>query len=603
MIPVINRVKSQIKTITSGFNDISIRKKLIISYILVVIVPVLLVGVILTDSMRRLALEQAAHESSVNVDRVKKRITDIMRVTKAHSDKLYTDKNLLEVLNHRYKSTWEVVKTYWGYRTLDEYPNVYNDIRQVRVYSTNPTILENWHFMKATKAIIQAPWYQEAIRNNGKISWSYLKYPEISSPYFSLVRLINGASPPLVMTVSINSDFLNNILQQESFETLLIDKNGYIVAASDQSLLGKSAREMQLGEALTGSGIIKELSYKGKVSQVNFDMISLEESYDRLQIVSIFPVTQIVAKANQISRLGLTIISISLLLSFLIILVLSRALSERIRILSSGTHLVASGNLNYSLAIEGRDEIGQLSADLNLMIRSIKDLLAEVYEISLQKKQQEIEQKDIKLKLLANQINPHFFFNVLETIRMKAHSHGESEIAQIVKLLGKILRRNLEAGNEPASLISELELVTGYLEIQKFRFGEQLNYRVGIADDIKDYRVLPLIIQPIVENAVIHGLESKEDKGLILIEITHNAEFLHISVKDDGVGMDAEKMRSLEVALANPESKIEKHIGIKNVHQRIRLFYGEEYGLKIDSQLNQGTEVEILLPWKGDLDV
>ena len=95
MIPVINRFKSQIKTITSGFNDISIRKKLIISYILVVIVPVLLVGVFLTSSMRRLALDQAVHESTVNVDRVKKRITDIMRVSKAISDKLYTDKNLL----------------------------------------------------------------------------------------------------------------------------------------------------------------------------------------------------------------------------------------------------------------------------------------------------------------------------------------------------------------------------------------------------------------------------------------------------------------------------------------------------------------------------
>jgi two-component system sensor histidine kinase YesM len=603
MIPVLNWLKSQLKTVISEFNDISIRKKLIISYILVVIVPVLLVGMILTGSMRRLALDQAVHESSVNVDRVKKRITDIMRVSKAISDKLYIDKNLLEVLNHRYNSTWEVVKTYWGYRTLDDYPTVYNDISLVRIYSTNPTILENWRFMKATSAILQSSWYQEALINNGKISWSYIRYPETNSAYFSLIRLITGSISPLVMTVSINSDFLNNILQQESFETLLIDKNGYIVAASDQSLLGKTAGDMHLGDALSGSGIIQKLSYKGKVSQVIFDAISPEESYDRLQIVSIFPVTQIMAKANQISQLGLVIISISLLLSFLIISVLSRALSERIRILSSGTHLVASGNLDYSLAIEGRDEIGQLSADLNLMIRSIKDLLAEVYEINLQKKEQEIEQKDIKLRLLANQINPHFFFNVLETIRMKAHSHGESEIAQIVKLLGKILRRNLETGNEPAPLVTELDLVTGYLEIQKFRFGDQLSYQVDAADDIKGYCILPLIIQPIVENAVIHGLENKEEKGLISIVVTHDTEFLHILVKDDGMGIEPRKLRALEATLVNPADKIEKHIGIKNVHQRIRLYYGEDYGLKINSQLNQGTKVEIFLPWKGDLDV
>ncbi|MCL6591930.1 MAG: sensor histidine kinase [Firmicutes bacterium] len=603
MIHALKWLKGQIKAITRGFNDVSIRKKLVISYIVVVIVPVLLVGVILTSSMRRLALDQAVHESTVNVDRVKKRISDIMRVSKAISDKLLTDKNLQEILNHNYQSTWEVVKTYWGYRTLDEYPTVYNDISMVRVYSTNPTILENWRFMKATNAIIRAPWYQEALINNGKISWSYIQYPETNSAYFSLIRLITGTNPALVLTISINSDFLNNILKQESFETLLIDKNGYIVAASDQSLPGKTARDMQLGEALSGSGIIEQLNYKGKISQVIFDAISPEESYDRLQIVSIFPVTQIMSKANQISRLGLTIISVSLLLSFLIILVLSRALTERIRILSSGTHLVASGNLNYSMAVEGQDEIGQLSADLNLMIRSIKDLLAEVYEISLQKKQQEIEQKDIKLKLLANQINPHFFFNVLETIRMKAHSHGELEIAQIVKLLGKILRCNLEAGSEPVPLASELDLVSGYLEIQKFRFGDQLNYRIEVADDIKGNRVLPLIIQPIVENAVIHGLESKEEKGLITITATHNANLLRIVVKDDGMGIEPVKMRALEEALANPESKIDRHIGIKNVHQRIRLFYGEEYGLRINSQLNQGTEVAILLPWKGDLDV
>ncbi len=579
------------------FKDISIRKKLIFSYVLVVFLPVLLVGLTLTKSMRQLALDWALHEATANVDRVKKRITDVMRISIVISNKFFIDRSLESLLERQYPSTWDVVKTYWDYRTLDEYPNLYNEISMIKVYSTNQTLLENWRIMKVTPEILQLRWYQTALKDKGKINWAYIRFPEIERAYYSLIRSITGIKPVGVLTISLNPDFLHEILKQESFATLLMDDQGYIVAASERELVGKNTEEVMLGKIIVDD-MVQEIYYRGTLCKVISGRISPEENYGSLRIASIFPVAQIVDKANRASRLGLTIIGASLVLSFLLIMLLSRVLSERIQILSSGTHQVASGDLNYSLAIEGDDEIGQLSMDLNLMVRSIQDLLTEVYEINLQKKELEIEQQDIKLKMLANQINPHFLFNVLETIRMKAHSNGEEEIAQIVKMLGKILRRNLEMDNELVPLTAELELVICYLKIQKFRFGEKLEYRLEAAAETKEYPVLPLIIQPLVENAVVHGLEKKEGKGLVTINVYFSDQHLHILVQDNGVGMEHTKLESLVAGLNNGaqrENK-QKHIGIKNTHQRLRLFYGEAFGFRIDSRLNQGTEVEIMLP-------
>lgn len=608
MVGLIGLIQRGVRGFLHGLNDISIRKKFVLSYIAVVLFPVLLVGLILTNGMRQLALDQAVHEATNNVDRVKKRITEIMRISIAISNKFYIDRSLENILEHRYTSTWEVVSSYLDYRALEEYTNLYSEISVLRVYSDNPTLLENWRIMKVTPEILNASWYQNALANKGRIHWRIIYYPELKKTYFSLVRSITETQTVGVLAVGINPNFLDQILQQESFETLLIDKTGYILAASDRSLVGKTAAQIGLVTVFAGDNSIREMKYKGKVSKVICAQISPQETYGSIKIISVFPVNQIVARANRLSRLGLCLIALSLILSFMAILILAWALTERIRVLSSGAHKIASGDFEYSLAIEGRDEIGQLSTDLNSMIRSIQDLLAEIYEINLQKKQLELEQKDIKLNMLTNQINPHFLFNVLETIRMKAHSHGESELAQIVKLLGKILRRSLETGGEPAPLAAELDLVTGYLEIQKFRFGEKLAYRIEVDEELKGCLVLPLIIQPLVENAVVHGVEKKEGNGLVILTIKQDHDLLRIEVKDDGVGMDPRQLESVLTTLQICETQASEvkasetitpnHIGIQNVHQRLRLFYGDDYGLRIESRLNQGTVVELRVPYR-----
>ena len=287
-----------------------------------------------------------------------------------------------------------------------------------------------------------------------------------------------------------------------------------------------------------------------------------------------------------------------LLIAFVLILIFSNALSKRLKILSNDMHKVAMGNFEVSTKVTGEDEIGQLSNDLNVMTDSLRELVEEIYITNAQKDQLAIQQKEIKLEMLASQINPHFLFNTLETIRMKAHCLGQDELADVVKLLGRIMRRNLEIGNEMITVESEIDFVTSYLGIQKFRYGDKISYEILYeSEDIKKVKILPLIIQPLVENAIVHGLELKEGKGNVSVRLFRKNFYLVISVTDDGVGMTDEKLQ--EVLDSLNDRDLEKVLVCENVHNRLKLFYGETYGLRIFSNKKSGTTIDIIMPGEG----
>ena len=197
--------------------------------------------------------------------------------------------------------------------------------------------------------------------------------------------------------------------------------------------------------------------------------------------------------------------------------------------------------------------------------------------------------------MLASQINPHFLYNTLETIRMKARRSRQYDIEELVKMLAKIMRSTLQAGNSEVTVRSEVELVEYYLKIQQYRFEDRIQYEIFVEKGLEELRILPLILQPIVENSIIHGLESKEGTGKIGIRIQTRDGKVVIGIRDDGLGMSAEKLEQLRNRM-NVYDKNGKHIGISNVHQRVRLKYGDGCGVTVDSREGSYTKVEIVLP-------
>lgn len=586
------------------FNNVSTRKKLLLSYIIVVCMPVLLVGIILTISLRNMALSNAVNEAENNVERVKKRVADLMKSPIDISQKLYADKELEVLVLNKYDSAWDTVNAYWNYKEFDELKRVYKEIEDIKLFSPADDLLENWYVMKATEQIKDLLWYKKAVNGRGKMQWEYIHIPESQEDqkFLSLTRLImDGWGKQVgVLVVTINNSTLYSILGQESFETIMVDHSDIVIGAKDTDLVGKSVKELQIPVAGYWGKGIEEGVYKGKRSKFIIDSFAIPEGSGDLRIVSIFPVSTITADARKTSFIGILIMGISLLVSFFLIWIFSYGLSKRIGNISSDMHRVASGDLDFISEIDGTDEIGQLSRDLNMMVNSIKRLMNEVCQAQDQKNQLLIKQKEIKLRMLSNQVNPHFLFNTLETVRMRAHNRGQEDIAQVVKLMGKILRRSLEAGNEPVALDIEIDLVRSYLDIQKFRFGERISYKIHIEDGLQNYKILPFTIQPIVENALVHGLESRIEGGEISITCSRDRNTLCISIADNGQGMNVNRYKYIIDTLNDMEEPVGKSIGLRNVHQRLKLFYGEKYGIRIASTLNEGTSVDIVLPGEED---
>lgn len=257
-------------------------------------------------------------------------------------------------------------------------------------------------------------------------------------------------------------------------------------------------------------------------------------------------------------------------------------------------HKAAAGDFKLS-EIKGSDEIAELYKDLNTMINSLQHLITTIYEEQVQKEKLNSRQKEVEFKMLASQINPHFLYNTLETIRMKARCNGEKDIEELVKMLAKIMRRNIQAGDTLVTLKSELELVEYYLKIQQYRFGERISFHINLFCKVEDLKIMPLIIQPIVENAFIHGLEEKEGEGEIAIDVKMT-DRLYIIIQDNGIGMNRETLEEIRSSLNDYSRLTRSSIGLNNVNQRIKLLYGDEYGLVIESEKNTGTRVTIHLP-------
>ncbi|MGF9911828.1 sensor histidine kinase [Paenibacillus ehimensis] len=595
------------KWVTLKTNNIQIRKKLILSYLLVVFIPVLTVGLLLTESLKRMAVEHAVQQSINNVEKIKKRVEETLKVPTDISNKIYFDRRLKELLSRTYESNLEVYQAYSGFTDFNDYMQLFKEIKGIRFYTFNTTLLENWFIFQLDNRMEQQHWYKEALRNRGKTGWYYI--PDETNrgePYVSLVRPIYYSNMTYcgMLVITVNPASLQSIISQEPFETLIISEQDEVLVSKDQSFNGSLLEQLQLTDLPDSEEIkVADTVYQGNPVKVIIQSIRPDNSTNHLRVVSMIPLESILKESKSISYLAYSIILCSLLVTILFILIFSRALTKRIALLIRDIRMVARGDLKHNSMVQGSDEIGQLSRHFNMMVGSIDELMKRVDEAQRQKHALEIKQRDIQFKMLVNQVNPHFLFNALETIRMKAVIQEEGEIADSIKLLGKLLRHNLEIGDGPVPLASEIDLVRTYLEIQRLRFGDKLTYELPEPSQAEGVLVLPMLIQPIVENAIVHGLENKMGKGSVSIKLERGSQHFRIVVLDDGIGMDPQRCEALQEELQNTEEAPGQRIGLRNVHQRIRLHYGSNYGVSISSIPGLGTKVIIELPCGGKEDV
>ncbi len=271
---------------------------------------------------------------------------------------------------------------------------------------------------------------------------------------------------------------------------------------------------------------------------------------------------------------------------------ITKGITKPLRQLQFVMRSVETGDFKKAGELEATDEIRELAKEYDLMVGRIGELMEENI------REQELKRKS-DLKALQAQINPHFLYNTLDSIIWMGEMEKHEEVVKMTSALSRLFRISISKGHEIISLRDELEHVRSYLTIQEMRYKNKFRYLIDISEDLLDLSVLKITLQPLVENAIYHGIRSVDYEGLIEIRGSRNGNSLILTVKDNGEGMDVRQLAAMLNSVDDeeePDPQRREGTGIRNVHERIRLYFGREYGLTYDSGAGKGTVITIRLP-------
>ncbi|WP_245902258.1 sensor histidine kinase [Gracilibacillus dipsosauri] len=577
---------------------LKVKYKLLGIFILVTAIPILLVGAYLNFGTREIVLSNTMSEVEANADKMEMRLKSIIKRVINISDLIYINQDLKTFLAGQYDSPLEVYNAYNQYPVFDDYLTYYEEIEKIQFFMKKDIITDS-HFIYANKVIQNQHWYQNALMKRGRLTWLYMQDHWTSKKYLALTRTVfDHENQPLgVLVIYISPDILKSVVEGVSYNTFITLDNKRIVYNQNIALLGRHANFYQNRNADIGNYVMDKTINEETV-KINVHSFRPEKSLDNtIQIATQVPIDGIIHEPNTIFTRGFLISLGALSISLILIGFFTNSFHKRIQQLRRAMFQVAKGNFHITQEMKGHDEIKEVYKDLQTTSKSVQKIIDEVYIHKIKEETWKRKQKEMDFKMLASQINPHFLYNTLEMIRMKAILNKDPEVAKVIKMLSKMMRSSLKRTDQSIPLSEEVALIENYLEIQKLRFGEHLSYKMEIDENILSYKITPLLIQPLVENAIIHGLEMKEEPGMLRIRIQEDGDDILVEVNDNGVGMSLEKLNELNNRMKDQDYQSNGNsIGLHNVHQRISLLYGDKYGIRMDSVEGSGTTMSMNLP-------
>ncbi|WP_051318161.1 cache domain-containing sensor histidine kinase [Cohnella thermotolerans] len=426
------------------------------------------------------------------------------------------------------------------------------------------------------KSVISAPHVQNILQNEYR--WVVSLSRELKN--------VDGLTADGIFLVDMNLNVINDLCSQINLGrkgyVFIVDQDGNIVYHPQQQLIYSNLRTEPIEEVRSAAS--------GTTFKVDDDggkrFYSVKATSFGWKIVGVAYEDDLIGyKSTLGNTILLTVVGIAI--SLLISVVLSHRLSRPIRNLQRKMRMVEKGNFNVKAEVGQMNEIGQLARTFNMMVGKIKNLMQEIIDTQEYKRKSE-------LQLLQAQINPHFLYNTLDSIVWMAEQKQHEEVVLMTSALAKLFRASITKDQELVPVRVEIEHITNYLLIQKMRYSNKLDYRLEIAEAAFGYRTLKILLQPFVENAIYHGIRNKPGIGTITIRGMEKDDQLVFEVEDDGLGMTEEQ---LERIWEPPGGELRrKGIGISNVDERIKLYFGHAYGVKIRSELAVGTCVTIAIP-------
>ncbi len=442
-------------------------------------------------------------------------------------------------------------------------------------------------------AALLAALYAAAAQYPGKTIWSNLSenlYPNPGDQSkillaYSGIRDSSGDTVGLVAVQISPRDFGSAILTKQKIlgyqTTFVTDRNGDVIYADNTvnddwraSILERyRAGERKSIVELGGTPYYVCAQYNGLTGWITFTMI---------------PESKLFPEAGSLKQYTVVLVAISVSLASLFLLILSIAITKPLARLKNGMKQVQDKNFELQLENDRKDEIGELTETFNYMVNRIRILVNQVY-------QEKIAQKTAEIEALQAQINPHFLYNTLDTINWMLIERDDMEASAIVVALGKLMQYSMDTGSSMVTLLEECRYVKDYLLIQKYRLEDRLEFTLDLDLSIEKFKVPKLFLQPLIENAIDHGIQHAGRDGTVRVVARREGGRVLITVSDNGRGMTPDELYQFKRLLRNDTIGY-KNIGVRNVARRLQLHFGERCAFTVDNRLGGGVSVTISLP-------
>ena len=442
----------------------------------------------------------------------------------------------------------------------------------------------------------EVEWYKEALCGDGSILTSSHVQHVIRNNYKWVVTLSKGIENPEtgenggVFFIDLNYKLLKDLCENNSLATnsyvFIVDESGKIIYHPKQQLLYNGLTVERISEVLgcgsdgyfitEGNGRNQEKLYTVSVS-----------GKTGWRVVGVADISELMKNRKETEYIYMITAAVLLCIAMILATFFATAITKPIKELNDSMKKVEKGNFDTDVAIRSNSEIDSLGNSFNLMTARIRQLMEQnIYE--------QEEKRKSELKALRSQINPHFLYNTLDSIIWMAEGGKNKEVVRMTSALARLLRQSISNDNERIPLEKEVDYAGSYLIIQKMRYKDKMEYEIDVDEDIKKEEIINLILQPLVENAIYHGIKYKGSKGLIRIVGYGEGDRIILKVIDNGIGMDETAIK--EIFDKSKAGEGNNGVGVHNVQTRIRLYYGAEYGLHFESALGEGTTVTVTIP-------
>lgn len=581
--------------------NLPIRYKLLVHFLLITILPSLILG-LLTDFVVNRIIEKQMNENTLQL------ISKVNRSLEFYVGNVQNTTYLIsynpEIREFLYQDKPDQATREEALEFMRGFPTLQTEIAGMMVVNAKGDYLSNDMYSRsASKDLTLETWYQEAVAGKGI-------FKVIGHPYGRNVT--THANYKDTEVVSAVRAILDPDTQKVMGVVLIDLKLRVIVETAQDVRLGKTGLLMVLDEKGEPIYVPKQLGFqkiplmwlKGQpsgqfVETINdrkLQFIFRKSSFTNWSTIGVFSTEEAAPEVRQIRLYVGTFVFVVCLLGITASFALSHGISRPIHRLMTFMHRAESGDLKTRYWGDTMDEVGMLGRSYNSMLTKISDLL------QLTEKQEK-QKREAELRILQAQIKPHFLYNTLNTIDWMARKQGATDVSEMVGALSKLFRIGLSKGNEFIPLAEEFDHVRSYLQIQKLRYRDKLKYSLDLDPDIVHLSVLKVILQPIVENSIYHGIKERRGPGTITVRGMRKDHLIELSVTDDGVGMDEQTLASMREKLDNPmAAPVEmagsgSGYGLSNVQARLKLTYGtSDCGIRIDSEPNVGTTVTLTFP-------